>query len=94
MARLSTRPGRHPKVLQGDAALEGAAEFIVKGLVAGSLLRPYVGDVRREETSESIKKELKEFLSRSFEGVFPGIRLGRDLVTERALVGLEEASAA
>lgn len=99
MARVNTRPRLHPKFLQGDAALDGAAEFILKGLVAGSLLRPYVGD-----SVEQVKAELKTFLSTSFEGVFPGIRIGpsaflsasfkdkgRDLVTERALVGFEEA---
>eukprot|EP00438_Fugacium_kawagutii_P019830 Skav227925 [mRNA] locus=scaffold146:203109:204940:+ [translate_table: standard] len=79
------RSARHPKVFLGEAALDATVEFIFKGLVAGSLLRAYP-----QTDLAAVKEELKKFLSDSFGGVFPGIRIGRDLLTEQAIQGFEE----
>lgn len=86
MAALSPRSTRHPKAfLAGEDALDATVEYIWKVLLAGSLLRTYPA-----EDLNSVKDELKTFLSDAFEGVFPGIRIGRDLLTEEAILGFEE----
>eukprot|EP00435_Cladocopium_sp_Y103_P009437 s3628_g2.t1 len=86
MAAMSQRSVRHPKAfLGGESALDATVEYIWKVLLAGSLLRTYP-----PEDLNSVKDELKTFLSDAFEGVFPGIRIGRDLLTEEAIQGFEE----
>lgn len=76
---------RHPKTLQGDEALDATVDHILKGLVTGSALRSYV-----QTELGPCKTELRNFLSEAFEGIFPGIRVGRDLLSEEAISGFEK----
>ncbi|CAJ1337787.1 unnamed protein product [Effrenium voratum] len=81
-----SRSARHPKALQGDEALEATVEYIFKGLLSSSKLQKFLS----ESISQPLKEALHHFLSDSFDASFPGIRLGRDLLSDVALIGLQE----
>eukprot|EP00434_Breviolum_minutum_P018136 symbB.v1.2.015999.t1/scaffold1207.1/size131524/1 len=81
----SKRSVRHPKVLKGDAALDATVEYVLKFLLVGRLIRSHP-----TKDLELVREEIRNFLVASFGGVFPGIRIGKDLLTEAAISGFEE----
>eukprot|EP00439_Symbiodinium_sp_Y106_P069907 s2007_g12.t1 len=80
------RGARHPRALQGDAALSATVDYLFKGLFASSLLKKHVS----ESISAAVKEELRQFLSNAFAGSFPDIRIGRDLLQDSTFQGFEE----
>eukprot|EP00913_Durusdinium_trenchii_P025199 g23657.t1 len=72
--------------LHGEAIFEAhPMDKTWAGLVTGSALRSYV-----QTELGPCKTELRNFLSEAFEGIFPGIRVGRDLLSEEAISGFEK----
>ncbi|CAE7729948.1 unnamed protein product [Symbiodinium sp. CCMP2592] len=83
---MASRGARHPRALQGDAALSATVDYLFKGLFASSLLKKHVS----ESISAAVKEELRQFLSNAFAGSFPDIRIGRDLLQDSTFLGFEE----
>mmetsp|Transcript_38322 Transcript_38322/g.88621 ORF Transcript_38322/g.88621 Transcript_38322/m.88621 type:complete len:1254 (+) Transcript_38322:36-3797(+) len=83
---MASRGARHPRALQGDAALTATVDYIFKGLFSSGQLKKYVS----ASISTPLKDELRQFLSAAFDGAFPDIRLGRDLLLDSTASGFEE----
>ncbi|CAE7525772.1 unnamed protein product [Symbiodinium natans] len=83
---MASRGARHPRALHGDAALNATADYLFKGLFASSLLKKHVS----ESISAAFKEALRRFLSDAFDGAFPDIRIGRDLLLDSTFRGFQE----